>query len=202
MPTKIEEKTQELCQTLIAQPEMLSIRKRIDTFLADASTRGQYETLMGKGQALHEKQQHGQPLASAEISDFEKRPRSPAEKSCRERFSRRAGGASRNPAFDPETDLQNAGAWPHPDRRRFGRRLVRPRLRLPPLKNFNAPPQTRSAHFSIAIAQNIDCCPQAWMLVFCCDSKCLTQTALIFIYMDKMTSNMSANNLPIAPEPT
>jgi cell fate (sporulation/competence/biofilm development) regulator YlbF (YheA/YmcA/DUF963 family) len=72
MPTKIEEKTQELCQTLIAQPEMLSIRKRIDTFLADASTRGQYETLMGKGQALHEKQQHGQPLASAEISDFEK----------------------------------------------------------------------------------------------------------------------------------
>jgi prepilin-type N-terminal cleavage/methylation domain-containing protein/prepilin-type processing-associated H-X9-DG protein len=79
---------------------------------------------------------------------------------------------------------------------------VRPRLRLPPLKNFNAPPQTRSAHFSIAIAQNIHCCPQAWMLVFCCDSKCLTQTALIFIYMDKMTSNMSANNLPIAPEPT
>jgi cell fate (sporulation/competence/biofilm development) regulator YlbF (YheA/YmcA/DUF963 family) len=72
MPTKIEEKTQELCQTLIAQPEMLSIRKRIDAFLADTSTRGQYEILMGKGQALQEKQQHGQPLASAEISDFEK----------------------------------------------------------------------------------------------------------------------------------
>jgi cell fate (sporulation/competence/biofilm development) regulator YlbF (YheA/YmcA/DUF963 family) len=73
MPTKIEEKTQELCQTLIAQPEMLSIRKRIDIFLADAPTRGQYEILMGKGQTLQEKQQKGQPLASAEISDFEKR---------------------------------------------------------------------------------------------------------------------------------
>ena len=72
MTTKIEEKTQELCQAIIAQPEMISIRSRIDTFMADASARGQYEALMGKGQALHEKQHHGQPLAAAEISDFEK----------------------------------------------------------------------------------------------------------------------------------
>jgi cell fate (sporulation/competence/biofilm development) regulator YlbF (YheA/YmcA/DUF963 family) len=71
MPTKIEEKTRELCQTLIAQPEMLAIRKRIDTFMADTGARGQYETLMGKGQALQEKQHHGQPLAPAAISDFE-----------------------------------------------------------------------------------------------------------------------------------
>ena len=71
MPTKIEEKTRELCQTLVAQPEMLAIRKRIDTFMADTSARGQYEMLMGKGQALHEKQHNGQPLAPAEISDFE-----------------------------------------------------------------------------------------------------------------------------------
>lgn len=72
MTTKIEEKTQELCQTIVAQPEMISIRKRIDTFMADAPARGQYEALMGKGQALQEKQQHGTPLAAAEISDFEK----------------------------------------------------------------------------------------------------------------------------------
>jgi cell fate (sporulation/competence/biofilm development) regulator YlbF (YheA/YmcA/DUF963 family) len=71
MPTKIEEKTRELCQTLVAQPEMLAIRKRIDTFMADTSARGQYEMLMGKGQALQEKQHSGQPLAPAEISDFE-----------------------------------------------------------------------------------------------------------------------------------
>ena len=72
MPTKIEEKTQELCQIIIAQPEMISIRSRIDAFLANDSARGQYEALMGKGQALQEKQQHGQPLDPAEISDFEK----------------------------------------------------------------------------------------------------------------------------------
>jgi cell fate (sporulation/competence/biofilm development) regulator YlbF (YheA/YmcA/DUF963 family) len=72
MSTKIEEKTAELCQTIIAQPEMISIRRRIDTFLADGSARGQYEALMGKGQALQEKQQHGQALAPAEIAEFEK----------------------------------------------------------------------------------------------------------------------------------
>jgi cell fate (sporulation/competence/biofilm development) regulator YlbF (YheA/YmcA/DUF963 family) len=71
MPTKIEEKTRELCQTLVAQPEMLAIRKRIDTFMADTSARSQYESLMGKGQTLHEKQHNGQPLAPAEVSDFE-----------------------------------------------------------------------------------------------------------------------------------
>src|SRR5471032_97864 len=72
MTTKIEEKTQELCQAIVSQPELISIRRRIDAFMADASARGQYETLMGKGQALQEKQQHGQPLAAEEISDFEK----------------------------------------------------------------------------------------------------------------------------------
>ena len=72
MPTKIEEKTRELCQTIVAQPEMISIRKRIDTFLSDAGARGQYETVTGKGRALHEKEHRGQPLESAEISDFEK----------------------------------------------------------------------------------------------------------------------------------
>jgi cell fate (sporulation/competence/biofilm development) regulator YlbF (YheA/YmcA/DUF963 family) len=72
MSTKIEEKTVELCETIIAQPEMISIRKRIDTFMADASARGQYDALMGKGQELQEKQQHGQPLAPAEIAEFEK----------------------------------------------------------------------------------------------------------------------------------
>jgi cell fate (sporulation/competence/biofilm development) regulator YlbF (YheA/YmcA/DUF963 family) len=72
MPTKIEEKAKELCATIIAQPEMISIRKRIDVFLSDAAARGQYETVTSKGQVLHEKQHNGQPLESLEISDFEK----------------------------------------------------------------------------------------------------------------------------------
>jgi len=72
MSTKIEEKTQELCATIVAQPEMTSIRKRIDTFMADTTAKGQYETLMHKGQALHEKQHRGEALSGTEVADFEK----------------------------------------------------------------------------------------------------------------------------------
>jgi len=72
MPTKIEEKTLELCETIVAQPEMASIRKRIETFAADASARGQYEAVNTRGQALHQKQHAGQPLSDTEIADFEK----------------------------------------------------------------------------------------------------------------------------------
>jgi cell fate (sporulation/competence/biofilm development) regulator YlbF (YheA/YmcA/DUF963 family) len=72
MATKIEEKTREFCQTLVDQPEMASIRDRIDTFMADAGARGQYETVMSKGNALHEKQHNGQALNEVEVADFEK----------------------------------------------------------------------------------------------------------------------------------
>jgi cell fate (sporulation/competence/biofilm development) regulator YlbF (YheA/YmcA/DUF963 family) len=72
MPTKIEEKTHELCQAIITQPEMISIRKRVDVFLADDIARKQYETVTNKGQALHEKQHQGKTLEAVEISDFEK----------------------------------------------------------------------------------------------------------------------------------
>ncbi|HEY5041054.1 MAG TPA: YlbF family regulator [Verrucomicrobiae bacterium] len=72
MPTKIETKTNELCEAILEQLQSNGIRKRIDTFLGDSAARGQYETLMSKGQALQEKQHHGQPLDPAEISAFEK----------------------------------------------------------------------------------------------------------------------------------
>ena len=67
----ILEKTRELCATLIAEPKMISIRQRIDTFMADHPARAQYETLMTKGQALQEKQNRSLPLSGEEISDFE-----------------------------------------------------------------------------------------------------------------------------------
>jgi cell fate (sporulation/competence/biofilm development) regulator YlbF (YheA/YmcA/DUF963 family) len=72
MSTKIETKTNELCQAILEQIQSNGIRKRIDTFLGDATARGQYESLMSRGQALQEKQHHGQPLDPAEISAFEK----------------------------------------------------------------------------------------------------------------------------------
>ncbi len=72
MPTKLETKTNELCQAILDEIQTAGIRKRIDAFLADSNTRGQYESLMSKGHALQEKQHHGQPLDPAEITAFEK----------------------------------------------------------------------------------------------------------------------------------
>lgn len=67
----VVEKTRELCGTILAQPNMGSIRQRIDAFLADDQARGQYESVMTKGQMLNEKQQRSLPLSGEEISDFE-----------------------------------------------------------------------------------------------------------------------------------
>jgi len=77
MTTQTEEstitrKTKELCEAIVSQPEMISIRKRIDAFLSDAGARNQYELVASKGQALHDKQHGGQPLENTEISEFEK----------------------------------------------------------------------------------------------------------------------------------
>ncbi|HZL79811.1 MAG TPA: YlbF family regulator, partial [Candidatus Limnocylindrales bacterium] len=71
MPTKIETKTNELCEAILEQIQTGGIRQRIDTFQADATARGQYESLMSKGQALQEKQHGGQALEPAEIAAFE-----------------------------------------------------------------------------------------------------------------------------------
>jgi cell fate (sporulation/competence/biofilm development) regulator YlbF (YheA/YmcA/DUF963 family) len=65
------EKTRELCEAIVAEPKMISIRQRISNFMADDKSRAQYETLMSKGQALQEKQQRSLPLSGEEISDFE-----------------------------------------------------------------------------------------------------------------------------------
>lgn len=72
MPTKVETKTNELCEAILEQLQKGGIRQRIDTFLSDATARGQYESLMNKGQALQEKQHNGETLDPAEISAFEK----------------------------------------------------------------------------------------------------------------------------------
>jgi len=72
MPTKVETKTNELCEAILEQIKSNGIRQRIDSFLADSTARNQYESLMSKGQALQEKQHNGGRLDPAEISAFEK----------------------------------------------------------------------------------------------------------------------------------
>ena len=68
----IVEKTRELCQTIVAQPEFQSIRNRIDAFMADEKAKTQYQNVMEKGEMLQQKQQMGVALTPDEISDFEK----------------------------------------------------------------------------------------------------------------------------------
>src|SRR5690242_6023188 len=76
MQTTIEEtavmrKTRELCQTILDQPHMQSIRQRIDAFMADEKARSQYDHLVNKGQVLQQKQELSTPLTGEEIADFE-----------------------------------------------------------------------------------------------------------------------------------
>jgi cell fate (sporulation/competence/biofilm development) regulator YlbF (YheA/YmcA/DUF963 family) len=76
MPATIEEtpiirKTKELCQTILDEPSMRTLRQRIDAFMGDDATRAQYEGLVSKGQTLQQKQQSSTPLTGDEISDFE-----------------------------------------------------------------------------------------------------------------------------------
>jgi cell fate (sporulation/competence/biofilm development) regulator YlbF (YheA/YmcA/DUF963 family) len=66
------DKTRELCSTILAQPNMTTIRKNIDMFMADQSSRSQYESLMAKGQELHDKQHRSLPLTGEEVGAFEK----------------------------------------------------------------------------------------------------------------------------------
>ncbi|HEX4263348.1 MAG TPA: YlbF family regulator [Verrucomicrobiae bacterium] len=69
--TLITEKTRELCQAILDQPDMRAARDRIQTFVADEKARSQYEGLMAKGQALQMKQQRSEQLTGEEISAFE-----------------------------------------------------------------------------------------------------------------------------------
>ena len=70
--TPVIQKTRDLCQTIIEQPEFLQIRERIDAFMGNDAAKNQYQTLMEKGDALQQKQQMGMPLDNAEIAEFEK----------------------------------------------------------------------------------------------------------------------------------
>jgi cell fate (sporulation/competence/biofilm development) regulator YlbF (YheA/YmcA/DUF963 family) len=66
------EKTRELCQSILAQPVMQAMRQNIHSFLTNEQARAQYESVMRKGRALHEKQHQSLPLTGEEINDFER----------------------------------------------------------------------------------------------------------------------------------
>src|ERR1700722_12006679 len=65
------QKTRELCEAIVQQPEFQSIRRQVDSFMADAKAQQQYESLSEKGRHLQHKQQQGVELSPSEISAFD-----------------------------------------------------------------------------------------------------------------------------------
>jgi len=68
----ILQKTRELCQTIVEQPEFQSLRRQVDAFMASEEAKNQYQLVVEKGEALQQKQQMGVPLANDDIAEFEK----------------------------------------------------------------------------------------------------------------------------------
>jgi cell fate (sporulation/competence/biofilm development) regulator YlbF (YheA/YmcA/DUF963 family) len=67
----ITQKTRELCQTILDQPEVQNIRRQIESFMMNDEAKTQYQLLSEKGEFLQHKQQQGLPLSNEEIADFE-----------------------------------------------------------------------------------------------------------------------------------
>jgi cell fate (sporulation/competence/biofilm development) regulator YlbF (YheA/YmcA/DUF963 family) len=66
------QKTRELCETILKQPEYQSIRENMDKFMINTEAQQMYQELSEKGQYLQHKQQQGVQLENAEIEAFEK----------------------------------------------------------------------------------------------------------------------------------
>ena len=67
----ITQKTRELCQTLLDQPEVQAIREQIEAFMMNEEAKTQYQLLSEKGEFLQHKQQQGLSLTNEEVADFE-----------------------------------------------------------------------------------------------------------------------------------
>jgi cell fate (sporulation/competence/biofilm development) regulator YlbF (YheA/YmcA/DUF963 family) len=67
----VRQKTLELCEAIVQQPQFQNIRQRVDSFMADSQAQSLYESLSEKGRSLHEKQHQGLALDAREIAAFE-----------------------------------------------------------------------------------------------------------------------------------
>lgn len=71
LETPIISKTKELCQTIVDQPQVAELLRKVETFLQDAKAQSLYEKVTRKQQILVDKQNQGDSLTDAEIDDFE-----------------------------------------------------------------------------------------------------------------------------------
>jgi cell fate (sporulation/competence/biofilm development) regulator YlbF (YheA/YmcA/DUF963 family) len=68
----IIEKTRELCQAILDQPNFQTMRRQVDEFLANDEAKTLYQVLSERGEYLQHKQQQGAQLSDQEIAEFEK----------------------------------------------------------------------------------------------------------------------------------
>ena len=68
----VQQKTRELCQAIVDQPEFKEMRRQVEAFLNDEGAKTQYQSVMEKGELLQHKQNMGAPLSNDEITEFEK----------------------------------------------------------------------------------------------------------------------------------
>jgi cell fate (sporulation/competence/biofilm development) regulator YlbF (YheA/YmcA/DUF963 family) len=73
LETTVLDKTRELCETIINQPEFENMRARIDQFLINDAARAQYQELTEQGEYLHHKQHQGVQLTQEEVESFERK---------------------------------------------------------------------------------------------------------------------------------
>ncbi len=69
--TAVLEKTRELCQTILNQPEYQSIRRQVDAFMGDAQAQDQYQQLASRSEYLQHKQAQNVEIPPEEISEYE-----------------------------------------------------------------------------------------------------------------------------------
>lgn len=69
--TIVSQKTRDLCQSIVDQPEFQIIRQRVEAFLGDEAAKSQYQSVMEKGDALQQRQNAGVPIDNTEIAEFE-----------------------------------------------------------------------------------------------------------------------------------
>ena len=70
--TVIMQKTRELCDTIVAQPEFLELQRQVAQFMNNEQAKSQYQAVVERGELLQQKQQMGAPLEDGEIAEFNK----------------------------------------------------------------------------------------------------------------------------------
>ena len=69
--TAVVEKTRELCQSILDDPQYQSMKRHIDVFMNDDDAKTQYQLVLDKNDHLTHKQSQGLQLTDQEVDEFE-----------------------------------------------------------------------------------------------------------------------------------